>query len=241
MKTELVVLKGKEPRAGTFIMSQGFRVEHRALRKLVLKYKSEFEEFGVITSRMQKPTNKKGGRPIEEFLLNEDQAIYLGTLLTNNEAVRKFKRNLVKEFSRVKKTLINLMSQKQNAEWLEQRKAGKLIRKQSTDDIKAFVDYAIAQGSQSAQKYYMNISKMENQALFLVEQKFPNLRDILDLNQLSIVVCADKIISRALSEGIEKGLPYKQIYQLAKLRVTNFADIHGKTVIPSAIKAIGQE
>jgi len=233
MEQDLIVLQNNEPRAGTLIMSQGFQVEHRALKRLIKKYYSEFETFGVITTALPKLGKKKEGRPSEEFLLNEEQALYLGTLLTNNEPVRKFKRALVKEFGRMKRTIQKILSQKQNAEWLEKREAGKISRREETDTIKKFVEYAKGQGSQSAEKYYMNISKMQNQALFFLEQKYPNLRDVLSLNQLSTIECADRITSRAIVEGMERLLPYKEIYQLAKARVEGFAEIHGKTLIPA--------
>lgn len=233
MENAMVVLQEKEPRAGTLIMSHGFGVEHRALRKLVIKYKTEFEELGIIASGMQKIVHEKRGRPVEEFLLNEEQSLYLGSLLTNNEIVRKFKMKLVKEFGRMKRALLSLSSQKQNAEWIEKRNSGKITRKQETDAIKVFIDYAKSQGSQSADKYYMIISKMENQALFLLEQEFPNLRQVLNLNQLSVVECADRIISKALSDGISRAMKYKDIYQYAKKQVESFSEIIGKTIIPA--------
>jgi len=232
MKKEIVKIIDSEPRAGTFILSRGFEVEHRALRRLVIKYKSEFEELGVIATALQKPT-KKGGRPIDEFLLNETQSLYLGTLLTNNIIVRRFKLKLVKEFDRLKKQLIHLAAQRQNAQWLDQRKSGIPVRHVEMDTVKKLVDYATAQGSVNAKMYYANISKMQNKALFFIEQKFKNIRDILNLEQLSTVVSADKIVTKAIEDGLEKQLPYREIYQLAKSRIETFAEIHGKTLIPN--------
>jgi len=86
----------------------------------------------------------------------------------------------------------------------------------------------------SRKRYYANISKMENQALFLLEQKYKNLRDALDIHQLSTVKSADMIVMKALSDGMAQGLHYKDIYKLAKLRVESFAEIIGKTLIPSS-------
>ena len=231
MEKSMVVLQDKELRAGTLIMSQGFQIEHRALRKLVIKYKAEFEELGIIASPMQKSDSKKAGRPVEEFMLNEDQAMYLGTLLTNNVTVRRFKLKMVKEFSRMKKRIASDFIKVQNAEWIEKRNSGKLIRHEETDTIKGFVDYAVAQGSQSAKMYYVNISKMKNQSLFLLDQKYPNLRNMLNLHQLSTIETADKIVSNAIAFGMESKLPYKAIYQLAKERVELFASMVGKSIV----------
>jgi phage regulator Rha-like protein len=233
MEKGIIVLQNNEPRAGTWNLSKGFEVEHRALKKLVNKYFIEFEEFGVVTPAVQKPQDK-GGRPVEEFLLNENQAMYLGTLLTNNIIVREFKRKLVKDFTRMKTELIRIASQTQNAQWLETRKAGKETRRIATDTIEKFIDYATEQGSKNAIKYYANISKMENKALFLLEQRYKNLRDALDIHQLSTVKSADMIVMKALLDGIDKGMHYKDIYKHAKNQVESFAELIGKTLIPSS-------
>ena len=237
MEEKMITILENEPRAGTWIMSKGFETEHRALTRLIVKYKTEFEEFGVVAIQRQKPTDK-GGRPIEEFLLNEEQCMYLGTLLTNTDIVRGFKRKLVMEFSKTRKLLSNLVTQKQNAQWLDQRKAGIPVRHIETDAIKRLVDYAISQGSQNAARYYANISTMQNKALFYMEQKFKNIRDILNLEQLSTVVSADKIVTKAIEDGLNRGLHYKEIYKLAKDRIETFAEIHGKTLIPNFDKSI---
>lgn len=233
MEDKIVVIDKNELRAGTFILSKGFEVEHRALRRLVIKYKAEFEEFGFVTTALQQ-IKKKRGRQVDEFFLNEAQSMYLGTLLTNNEAVRIFKRKLVVQFDKMKKELVRISSQAQNAQWLEQRKAGKETRGLATDTIKDFVEYAKDQGSSQAERYYANITKMENQALFLLEQKYPNLRNALDIHQLSTVKSADQIVIKSLQDGMKAGTNYRDIYKLAKLRVESFAEIIGRTLIPSS-------
>ena len=73
---------------------------------------------------------------------------------------------------------------------------------------------------------------MENQALFLFDQKYRNVREILDIGQMSIVLAADKIVERAAIEGMRQGLHYKEIYRLAKCRIETLAALYGKSVIP---------
>ena len=125
------------------------------------------------------------------------------------------------------------LSQKTNSTWIAQRRAGKMIHHEKTNTIKDFVAYAKEQGSHNAEMYYQNIAKLENKALFILDQKFKNLRDLLDLNQLSTISSADAIAARAIDEGMRTGLHYKDIYQLAKKRVELFADLRGKTFIPT--------
>jgi hypothetical protein len=47
------------------------------------------------------------------------------------------------------------------------------------------------------------------------------------------------IVIKALADGMAQGLHYKDIYKLAKVRVEGFAEVIGKTLIPSSQLQIG--
>ena len=224
----LVQIKGKEPITSTLIVAEGMELKHRAIMVLVDKYKEKLETFGTFAFEMR----KSGGRPVRFAWLNEGQTVFLISLMRNSKIVVNFKQELTKEFFRQRKLIAHLLTQRQNKAWLEQREQGKLSRREETDTIKEFVDYCKARGSLSAERYYANISKMENKALFILEQKFPNIRDILSGQQLQIIASADVAVARALRYGMEQNMPYKEIYQLAKKRIMEFADIVGRTPIP---------
>jgi len=116
--------------------------------------------------------------------------------------------------------------------WQQARLEGKDARRHETDAIAAFVEYATAQGSRNACHYYANVTKMTHQALFLVEQglKLPNhLRDLLNGMQLSFLTTAEYVCANAIREGMQRELPYKDIYALARDKVTAFAASVGKT------------
>jgi phage regulator Rha-like protein len=226
---DIVRLEKNIPVVSTLDMWEGLDVKHKAIIDLIRKYESMFSELGTLAFQKL----KSGGRPTPFCFLNEEQATFLITLMKNSEVVVKFKLKLTKEFYRMKKVLSDIASQQQNALWLETRNAGKIKRREETDTIKKFVEYAVAQGSQNAERYYSNISTMQNKALFFYEQKFKNLRDVLNLNQLAIVICADGIVSKAIEDGMEQKLHYKDIYKLSKKRIESFAEIHGKTLIPA--------
>jgi len=230
---------------GTWKLSKLFKAEHRSLKMLVKKYREDFEEVGEIGIK-SRPINdilnvrkRKGrGRRIEEFLLNEPQATYLIILLRNQDIVRKFKKYLTKEFFKQRKLLGKLLMKKQNAEWLAKREEGKIERRVETDVIKNFVEYAKAQGSKNADKYYMVISKMENQSLFHLDylsQKYPNIRDIAEGFQLDSLKMADRIVAKAIKEGMEESLNYKDIYLKARDNVNQFAAVLGKTPLQIAL------
>lgn len=49
-----------------------------------------------------------------------------------------------------------------------------------------------------------------------------------------IVGAADIAVAKALQAGMDQELHYKEIYQLAKKRMEDFAEIVGKTIVPMA-------
>lgn len=226
--SSIVVIEKEYLLVSSWDLSQGFCVPHRAILRLLKKYQNEFETFGLITTALPYVRRKKMGPPIQEQFLNEGQAMYLTTLLTNNDTVRKFKMHLTSEFLRQRKLLMQLINNKQNQDWIEARVQNKYQRKETTDVIKLFVEYAQKQGSQNAEQYYCNITKMENQTLVPLEflqQKFPNLREVVDRYTLDKLKMCDEVIAQALVDGMQKELYYKEIYKLARERVMIYAEL----------------
>lgn len=246
MRTELILVQNNELFVGTLSLAHGFNISHQAIKKLIVKYKDRFARVGerevgdqilapISGFQIQKFKSKKR-RPDTEFLVNEPQAMFLITLLRNNEIVLSFKEKLVKEFIKMRRFIQKLTIQRQNAEWIEKRTAGKIERRVETDSIKVFIEYAISQGAdpKGSRHYYENISKMENKALFnleLIKFEYKNFRDIVSGLGLDALKMADRIVAKALKDGMEKRMYYKDIYQLAKARVESFADSMGKIPI----------
>ena len=108
MEDGLVIIKDQNLLVGTWKLSRGFKIEHRSIKELIKKFRDHFTDVGereVETRRLiailngDKSTKKKRkemGRPVEEYLLNEPQATFLGTLLRNNPEATEFKSTLPK-------------------------------------------------------------------------------------------------------------------------------------------------
>ena len=226
---ELVRIDGREPVVSSEVLAKGFEVTHQAVLKLIEKYSERFQTLRTFGFQIR----KSGGRDVRFVLFNEEQTAFLGSLLRNTDRVVEFKARLTSEFFRMRSALSALSAQKQNTEYLERRTAGKLTRRTETDTIKRFVEYAKKQGSQHAERYYANISKMKNKALFFLGEKFDNIREMLTTHQLSMVEAADTIVIRALAEGMDSATPYKDIFTTAKKRVEAFAELIGKSLSPA--------
>ena len=235
--TNEVEIYNDEARCGTFALAKGFERDHHRVLALIEKYKTRFLRLnnnsrlnGFVIRRV--PVTK-AGRPTDEIMLNQKQFIFLGTLFRNTERVLDFKEKLANDFV---ETIISLQSQRvdtKTREWLENRATGKIVRLDETDTIKDFVEYAKLQGSQNADNYYVALSKCVNAQLFIVDGKFKNVREVMTATQLLDVKFADKIVANGLVEGMEQGLPYKEIYTLVKDRLITLAKMYGQSEIIS--------
>ena len=231
--SDLVIIIDDEIFTTSKIISEKTDNSLYSVNKLISNHKEHLEKFGVIRFEIQKPKkNSKGGRPTETYFLNEQQTTLILTFMRNSDIVIDFKVKLVQEFYKMRKTLEKIYSMRNTDVWVETRQNQKLARKDETNVIKKFVEYAISQGSQSATRYYSLITQMENKALFIVKDKFPNLKDVLTPRQLMNSAVCNEIVINALEEGMEKEMFYKDIFQLAKQRVETFASVMPKTQVP---------
>lgn len=217
-----------EPRAGTYLISQGFEREHKVILELIRKYENDFEYFGSLKRRKLKST---GGRAANEILLNEDQTMFLGTLLRNNKQSVEFKKNLIMAFKECRMKLESVQGFRSQPGYHTVRGTGKIVRNQTTDVIKRFVEYAEGQGSRNAGMYYTNITRMVNGLLFIVDGKFKNLREVMSVQQLMTISSAEQIIDRGLRDGMSRKKFYKDVYQDVRSKVKLFADMHGKSEV----------
>lgn len=239
---QVVKVDNDEPRAGTKLIADGFKRQHKDVLKLVHRYEKRFLRYGDLKRKTLK-SGEKGGRPGEEFLLNQGQFMFLGTLFRNsNDEVLDFKENLVAQFIELRDRLIKAKAQRGNKDWNLARDFGKESRRLETYAIKEFVEYAKAQGSRSAQMYYNNITRMMNGLLFIAEGKFKNLRDVATPQQLMTISSAEVIITKGLRDGMKAKIFYKEIYKDVKSRVMQFAELHGQTkIIEDQLKLDGME
>lgn len=227
---ELVVVKGKEIFTTSLAISEGVNIAHQNVMALLKKY-SNIEELSMFETGEVKTK----GRPIVVAFLSELQATLLIVLMKNSPAVIGFKIKLTTAFFKQRRILQKILAQKQNEEWVIKRSESKVMRRESTDTIQDFIAYAKMQGSKSADKYYMNFSRMELTGLFLLEQKYPNARDVMSIRQLNLIEMADEAVSISLKDSMSKNIHYKECYQIAKDKICLLAKIFPKSPLPSLL------
>lgn len=110
----------------------------------------------------------------------------------------------------------SLLLERASPIWQDARSLGKEIRRQETETIKHLVDYAAAQGSRNAGMYYVNLSRLADATMGIVE------RDKAQVVQLTALLLVEQTIAREIMAGIEAGEPYWAIYQAIKDRLSAF-------------------
>lgn len=114
---------------------------------------------------------------------------------------------------------LKLTVQQDTSLWIEQRIQGKLIRNKETGIIKQLIQYAKEQGSRHADMLYMTYSKLANKMTGISDR---DLATFQQLNELSFI---ENIILNQIRVGMEKNLPYKEIYKDCKKQIELFKDI----------------
>lgn len=209
MKDFSVALIKSEFRVDSRLLSPELNHRHRTILENIDKYKSQFESLGQLPFETECGYNNS---QVRFALLNEDQCYFLLTLMRNNNHIVSAKLKLVKAFRDARTQLV-----KRDIARIE----GKQVRHLETDAIRDLVEYARTNGSKNADMYYMTITKMTNAALNIDAGQ----RNNLDARKLDEIKIAETMVKIAISDGLNAGLDYKDIYKLCKERVSSIASI----------------
>jgi Rha family phage regulatory protein len=217
---DLVILVGGVPMVDSVLVAKKFVKVHRDVLRAIKNLDCS-KDFWM--RNFAQSSYEVRGKEYESYNMTRDGFTFLCMGFTGKEAAR-WKEAYINAFNAMERSL----AKKDDAiEWKQARLQIKQVRKNFTDTVSDFVKYATEQGSKSANMYYCNITKMEYAALELIEkgQKAPeNFRDTLDVMDLGFLQTAEQVARAALLNGMERKLPYKEIYQLAKDKVYAYAE-----------------
>ena len=239
MKNELVHLWRNDVYCDSIVVAEKFSKKHKhVLDKIdILKQNVKdlvAENLNVKSQRMieifKEKVRSQRGKDYRYYDMNKPAYSLLVMGFTGKKAL-KIKRAFNNAFYLMEEVILR----QDNLEWQRDREQGKVVRLALTDEVKIFLEYAIAQGSKNANKYYITITKMSYKALSLIEKnekvnkQFRNILNVMDLQNLLV---AEKIVRKALVDGMNQELHYKDIYKLAKQRIEVFAFVVDSTDIP---------
>lgn len=207
----------QEPYTTSEIIAEVTGIKRRTLNRLIQSHMEDLEEFGKVRFEIAPLTGSKTGQSITVYRLNEQQTTLLMTYARNTETVRAFKKELVKQFYAMR----SLLLERNSPIWQDTRTLTKEVRRQETDVIRELVDYAHAQGSQHAVKYYTSISKLANKAAGIDD------RDLAHVGQLTALMLIERVIADEIRANIAAQKPYKEIYASVQQRLLAFGAITG--------------
>lgn len=159
----------------------------------------------------------------------------------NGKEAYEWKRKFLDAFESMGDMIYRHKEMHNDHAWQQTRLEALAGRRQETDAIKEFIDYAKARGSTHADSYYTSITKGTYKALFLLEAdaNWKGLRERLSTMQLTTLTIAEQIAQKYMREGMAMDMPYKDIYKYCIAKVEAFADIFGKNKISAThVKSI---
>lgn len=217
---DMVVVQDGIPMVDSVMVAKRFGKIHRDVMRAIrgMDCSEEFRMRNFAHSDYE-----VRGKTFESVLMTKMGFCFLVMGFTGREAAQ-WKEAYINAFEAMEKSL---QAKTDGIEWKQARLQGKAARKSLTDAVQSFVEYAKAQGSSSAERYYSNITKMEYAALEMTEKGQPvpkDFRNTLDLMDLGFLVAAEQVCKLALEDGMRRRLPYKEIYLLAKERVLKYSD-----------------
>lgn len=211
---ELVEVRKDDIFTNSKVIAEGTENQHHAVQQIIRKYEEDISDFGQVAFEMRAVKYDRGTNKEKVYLLNEEQATFVITLLRNSKVVVKFKKELVRQFYQMRRFLI----EKQSKAWIDTRENNKVNRLKETDVIKLLAEYAEKQGSTHSDKLYLTYTKLAHS---IVGGK----REDMTVSELNTLTLMESIIKQTIEIDMSMGMHYKDIYKDCKERIGQFAEI----------------
>ncbi len=226
MTKQLVYTKKDDNFTNSRILAQKFGKRHNDVVSKIDGIVKDLEEINLRKNsslKFEKVKEVYRGTIFDVYEMNR-QAFSLVAMSFTGKKALEWKLKFNDAFYDMEKVLIQVAHNKQNELWLTQRKQGKLVRKEETDVIKQFVDYATSQGSTKAQFYYKHITTAVYKCLGLIQYKRPKIRETLDIMETHQLILAEMTAKKSLLKYMKDGEHYKSIFTLVKKDLEQFAN-----------------
>lgn len=223
---DLVLAKKNEVFADSRVVADKFGKRHNDFVKSIERLIDNLGEIKLRKSSYLKFTKKQTeyrGQTFDYYEMNKPAFSLLVMGLTGKKAL-EWKLRFNDAFYEMERQITSELLNKQSELWLAQREQSRQIRKEETDIIKDFVEYATKQGSAKAQFYYKHITVATYKCLGLVQYQRPKLRETLDMMQTSQLIMAEMVAQKSLQKYMQEGEHYKTIFTLVKQDLEQFAD-----------------
>ena len=200
-------------------LAKEFGREHKS----VLRTLDDLIADGTISRHEFEPrTYKKRGKEYRCFELNKAGFLKAMPFIGGRKS-REGQRRLVDAFLELEAKLNRQSKEREKLACQIARLSGKDSRAILVDAIQKFIVYAKNQGSGKAEMYFVNITKAAYNTLLIIEPKATQVRELLTAIQLSQLSTIELTAAQVLTDGLNSGLPYKEIYQNLKNMLAGFS------------------
>ena len=232
----LMSIKG-EPRTTSLIVAEKFNKRHDNILRAIENLECS-NEFRLLNFEESSYRNEQGKmQPC--YRITRDGFAFLAMGFKGKKAA-VWKERFIAAFNWQAAELTRLRILHAQPDYQTARIEGKAIRRQETDVIQVFVEYAKIQGSRSASRYYLALTKETNRALFIIQGVVgKDFRNSLTSAQLANIAMAEQIVARALIEGMARKLYYREVYRITAERIRTFSGLIGKTTPGQSIEYLG--
>lgn len=221
LKNELVEVRKHEPFTTSKLVADKLDVNHKDLLRTIEKIivKKGADQHPVFSQKFIKTTfTNKMNKQYEWYLINEPWFIKLIMQLGRYKKADIIQNEFIEAFFKMKKALNN----HENNSWIQDRERGKLVRHEETDVIKELIEYAEKeQGYPLKFPLYSTYTKMTNKHLqFIIDCKeWQPVRELASARDLWFIMIVDDRCKNAIIDGMNRKLPYREIYRYAKEEV----------------------
>ena len=203
---------------GDIFMSRtqiGYALQYKdpanAVKNIHNKYHDRFDRFSVEVAGAQFEPPLKFNQNSAKVYMYEERGIYEVCRRSRQPVSDAFNDWVYDVILSIKKNGYYIASER-DEKWLGIRRETKEVRKAETDQIKLFVEYARAQGSQHADRYYVLLTNLINRRLDIE----PGGRDKADQKTLMRLKSLETVVELHLATLMAEKLPYKEVYQGVK-------------------------
>ena len=230
---DIVEARKNEVLADSRLVAKKFGMKHAMIVRVI---DNTLADFPDIKGDLKTPLNSDGtperyytetrnyrGADFEVYLMNREFFSLVAMRLTTKKA-REWTRTFNSAFYQMESRLLNADMNAKDSIWVEGRKTGKIARREETDVIKLFVDYATDQGSENAKHYYKHLTNATYKALGMMAGRYPKIRDEMSIYEMSELLLAERLASSRLQHYMEIGRDYKDIYQSVRKDLIDFGE-----------------
>lgn len=194
--------------------SLGYANPAHAILVMHQRHKERMDKFSIEVRSSQFETPFNGIGKSNKAFMYVEQGIYAICGYSNKERAERFNDWVYEAIISIRRNGYYIAAQK-DEKWLGTREECKQVRKQETDQIKLFVEYAKNQGSQNAERYYTAFTKLVNSKLMSDGRQ----RDNLSQETLMELKALETLVKMRIRKLMQNNSSYKMIYQDIKKMV----------------------